>query len=149
MFRESKAFSSYSIDDSAQALDFYGRTLGLDISEIPGMEGMLRIRCAGGTTVILYPKPDHEPATFTVLNFPVDDVDKAVDRLSDQGVRFERYDREDLRTDAKGIARGEGGGPSVAWFKDPAGNILSVLEEKEMEEKEEPVGAGAHGVPKD
>ena len=149
MFRESQAFSSYSIDDPTQALDFYGRTLGLDISEIPGMEGMLRIRCPGGATVMLYPKPDHEPAAFTVLNFPVKDVDKAVDRLSDQGVCFEHYDREDIRTDAKGIARGDGKGPSVAWFKDPAGNILSVLEEKGLEEKEELVGAGAHGVPKD
>jgi hypothetical protein len=91
----------------------------------------------------------HRPATFTVLNFPVKDIDKALDRLSDQGLRFEHFDREDIRTDAKGIARSDGRGPSVAWFKDPAGNILSVLEEKGMEEKEELVGAGAHGEPKD
>jgi catechol 2,3-dioxygenase-like lactoylglutathione lyase family enzyme len=149
MFRESKAFSSYSIDDSAKALDFYGRTLGLDVSEVPGMEGLLQVRCAGGATVMLYPKPDHEPASFTVLNFPVDDVDKAVDRLSDAGVRFEHYDDEAIRTDAKGIARGDGKGPSIAWFKDSAGNILSVLEEKGMKADEELVGADAHGVPKD
>lgn len=149
MFRESKAFSSFSIDDSAQALDFYSRTLGLDVSEVPEMGGHLQIRCAGGATIMLYPKPDHRPATFTVLNFPVEDVDKAVDRLSDQGVRFEHYDTGSIKTDVKGIARGEGHGPSIAWFKDPAGNILSVLEEKGMQAEEEWVGADAHGVPKD
>src|SRR5687768_4834857 len=126
MFRESKAFSSFSVDDSRKAHDFYGRTLGLEVSETPGMEGMLQIRCAGGTTVMIYSKPDHQPATFTVLNFPVEDVDEAVDRLTAQGVRFEQYDTRHIKTDSKGIARGNG--PNIAWFKDPAGNILSVLE---------------------
>jgi predicted enzyme related to lactoylglutathione lyase len=147
MFRESKAFSSFSVDDSRKARDFYGRTLGLEVSEVPQMEGLLQVRCAGGTTVMIYPKPDHQPATFTVLNFPVDDVDEAVNRLSDQGVSFEHYDTDHIKTDAKGIARGNG--PSIAWFKDPAGNILSVLETKSAEDKEELVGADAHGVPKD
>jgi len=87
--------------------------------------GLLRLHLAGGNNVLIYPKPDHTPATYTVLNFPVDDVDLAVDELKDRGVEFERYNRENLKTDEKGIMRGNG--PTIAWFKDPAGNILSVL----------------------
>jgi hypothetical protein len=100
-------------------------TLGLEVSE---SHGLLNLRLAGGTTVLIYPKPNHVPATFTVLNFPVDSVDKAVDELTKRGVRFQIYNEPDLKTDERGIFRG--GGPVIAWFKDPAGNILSVLEHK-------------------
>ena len=105
-----------------KAKAFYGETLGLDVTEA---NGMLTLHIAGGTNIIVYPKPNHTPATFTILNFPVDDVDKAVDELTSRGVRFEIYDYPDLKTDEKGISRG--GGPVIAWFQDPAGNILSVL----------------------
>ena len=121
------AFSSFSVNDPSKARQFYGDTLGLEVSEVPEMEGMLELH-AGGGKVLLYPKPDHRAATFTVLNFPVDDIDQAVDELARKGVRFERYEGE-IQTDAKGIARSDGNGPNVAWFKDPAGNILSIVEE--------------------
>ena len=126
MLGDSKAFSSFSVDDLAAAKSFYGELLGLEVEEQP--EG-LRLRLSGGGSVFLYPKPNHEAASFTVLNFPVDDVDAAVAELKKRGVRFEHYDLPDLKTGADGIARGgEGRGPTIAWFKDPAGNILSVLE---------------------
>ena len=123
MLAGSKAFSSFSVDDLAKAKEFYGGTLGLDVSEEQEMG--LGLRLAGGTQVFIYPKQDHAPASFTVLNFPVDDVDAAVDELGQAGVRFERYDQNELKTDEKGVFRGEG--PTIAWFKDPAGNTLSVL----------------------
>lgn len=128
MFKNSKAFSSFSVDDLGKAKTFYGQTLGLDVSETP--EG-LGLQISGGGQVFLYPKPNHEPATFTVLNFPVADIEQAVDQLTKLGVRFESYEGE-MKTDEKGIFRGagRGQGPNIAWFKDPAGNILSVLEEK-------------------
>ena len=126
MLKDSKAFSGFSVDDIPKAKEFYGQTLGLDVSEDQGM-GILSLRLAGGNTVIIYPKPNHEPATFTILNFPVADVDEAVDALKKRGVRFEIYDEPNLKTDEKGIMRGNG--PTIAWFKDPAGNILSVIEE--------------------
>jgi catechol 2,3-dioxygenase-like lactoylglutathione lyase family enzyme len=125
MFNDSKAFGSFSVNDLAKARDFYGRTLGLEVKETP--EG-LDVRLAGGAALFLYPKPNHTPATFTVLNFPVPSVEQAVAHLTRQGVRFERYDIPDLETDDKGIHRGEGGPAAIAWFKDPAGNILSVLQ---------------------
>ena len=118
------AFSGFSVDDTAKAQEFYGQTLGLEVSELPDF-GLLQITIANGGKVLLYPKENHEPASFTVLNFSVDDVDEVVDELTARGVQFERYEG-DLSTDEKGIARG--GGPTIAWFKDPAGNILSVLE---------------------
>jgi len=124
MLRDSHAFSGFSVDDISKAKAFYGRTLGLEVSE---SHGLLELHLAGGTTVLIYPKPNHTPATFTILNFPVDNIEEAVDRLTKSGVRFERYEG-DLKTDEKGIFRS--GGPLIAWFKDPAGNILSVLEEK-------------------
>lgn len=124
MLKESKAFSGFSVDDTQKAKEFYSRTLGLEVSE---SHGLLNLRLAGGSTVLIYPKPNHVPATFTILNFPVDNIEQTVDRLTKSGVRFERYEG-DLKTDEKGIFRG--GGPLIAWFKDPAGNILSVLEEK-------------------
>ena len=128
MFKDTKAFSSFSVDDLKKAKDFYGQTLGLEVSETK--EG-LGLQIAGGGQVFLYPKPNHSAATFTVLNFPVNDIDKAVDDLAARGVSFESYEGE-IKTDEKGIFRGasQGEGPNIAWFKDPAGNILSVLEEK-------------------
>lgn len=125
MFKDSHAFSGFSVNDIPKARAFYGGTLGLDVGDSSEM-GLLELRLAGGATVIVYPKENHEPATFTILNFPVPDVDAAVDRLNAAGVRMERY--PGLEADAKGIARGNG--PTIAWFKDPAGNILSVLEER-------------------
>jgi predicted enzyme related to lactoylglutathione lyase len=124
MLGDSKAFSGFSVDDIPKAKAFYGGTLGLEVSEA---HGLLKLHLAGGATVLIYPKPNHAPATFTILNFPVDDIEDAVDRLAKSGVRFERYEGN-LKTDKKGIFRG--GGPLIAWFKDPAGNILSVLEQK-------------------
>jgi catechol 2,3-dioxygenase-like lactoylglutathione lyase family enzyme len=118
-----RAFSSFSVDDTAAAKDFYGRTLGLE-AELAEM-GSLALTIANGGKVLIYPKDNHKPATFTVLNFPVGDVDEAVDELTARGVQFEHYEG-DIETDEKGIARN--GGPDIAWFKDPAGNILSVLE---------------------
>jgi catechol 2,3-dioxygenase-like lactoylglutathione lyase family enzyme len=124
MFKPTKAFSSFSVDDLQKAKQFYSRTLGLEVSETK--EG-LGLHIGGASEIFIYPKPNHRPATFTVLNFPVNNVEEAVDSLNKLGVRFERYEG-DLKTDEKGIFRGEG--PKIAWFKDPAGNVLSVLEEK-------------------
>ena len=124
MFKDTKAFSGFSVNDIQKAKEFYGQTLGLEVSET---NGMLELHVVGGTTILIYPKPDHTPATFTILNFPVRDIDQAVDELTRRDVRFESYNQEYLVTDEKGIARE--GGPKIAWFKDPAGNILSVLEE--------------------
>jgi catechol 2,3-dioxygenase-like lactoylglutathione lyase family enzyme len=121
VFKDTKAFSGFAVDDVEKAKKFYGETLGLDVKVD---NGMLELHIAGGTDILVYPKPDHTPATFTVLNFPVDDIDEAVDELTNAGVRFERY--EGFEQDEKGVFRNEG--PNIAWFKDPAGNILSVLE---------------------
>ncbi len=122
MLENSPAFSGYSVDDIANAKQFYGETLGVSVSE---EHGLLTLHLAGNRDTLIYPKgPQHVPATFTVLNFPVEDIEQAVDDLVARGVSFERYDGMDQ--DARGIARA--GGPLIAWFKDPAGNILSVLE---------------------
>lgn len=125
MFSNTKAFSGFAVNDLQKAKEFYGQTLGLGVRELA--EG-LELQIAGGTRIFIYPKPNHTPATFTILNFPVADVEQAVDQLTRLGVRFEHYDLGDLKTDEKGIARGPG--TNIAWFKDPAGNILSVLSEK-------------------
>jgi catechol 2,3-dioxygenase-like lactoylglutathione lyase family enzyme len=122
MFENTRAFSGFSVDDVPEARKFYGETLGLRVSE---EYGMLSLHIAGEWNILVYPKPDHTPASFTILNFPVDDIDEAVDELAERGVRFERYDG--LEQDEKGIFRG--GGPLIAWFKDPAGNVLSVLQQ--------------------
>jgi catechol 2,3-dioxygenase-like lactoylglutathione lyase family enzyme len=124
MLKDSSAFSGFSVNDIPKAKQFYGQTLGLEVSE---SNGLLKLQLAGGTSVLIYPKPNHSPATFTILNFPVDNVEKAVDELTQRGVRFEIYDYPGLKTDENGISRN--GGPVIAWFKDPAGNILSVLEQ--------------------
>ena len=120
MFKDSKAFSTFSADDIPRAKQFYGETLGLNVED--QMDG-LAVHLAGGGELFIYPKDDHAPATFTVLNFAVDDIDDAVDKLASAGVALERY--EGMEQDEKGIYRGEG--PRIAWFKDPAGNVLSVI----------------------
>src|SRR6266566_877942 len=125
MLENSKAFSEFAAPDVAKENEFYSQTLGLKTSED---HGLLTLHLAGGNSVLIYPKPNHVPATFTVLNFPVDDVDRAVDELTERGVRFEIYDLPDIKTDKKGIMRGNG--PTIAWFKDPAGNILSVIQQE-------------------
>lgn len=125
MLKDSKAFSGFSVDDVGKAVAFYGKTLGLEVSDD---DGMMTLHLAGGREVIGYPKgKDHQPATFTILNFPVPDVAQAVAELRRRGVRFETYDLADLKTDDDGICR-DPRGPEIAWFKDPAGNILSVLQ---------------------
>src|SRR3954465_867335 len=124
MLESNKAFSSFSVNDIQKAREFYGKTLGLELSS--GPEGTLILPLSGGTKALMYPKPNHQPATFTVLNFPVDSVEKAVEELSGRGVRFEVYNEPNLKTDARGISRGNG--PTIAWFKDPAGISMSELE---------------------
>ncbi|MGA5063847.1 VOC family protein [Streptomyces exfoliatus] len=127
MFGETPAFSGFSVDDLDAARRFYGETLGLK-AELDG-EGemrMLSLTLAGGARIFVYPKDDHAPATFTILNFEVDDIERAVDELTGRGVTLERY--ADFEADDKGVVRVEGG-PAIAWFKDPAGNVLSVLQE--------------------
>src|SRR6266487_379574 len=127
MLRDSKAFSGFSVNDLQQAKKFYGETLGLEVVE---SMGGLQLHLAGGNAIFIYVKPNHTPATFTILNFPVADIDKAVDELVKRGVRFEHYNMPDLKTDEKGIARPPSPdmGPNIAWFLDPAGNILSLVQ---------------------
>lgn len=123
MLGNTKPFSSFSVDDLQKAKEFYGKTLGLEVkTEAEGLELHFP-----GNTIFIYPKENHVPATFTILNFPVKDIEAAVDDLSKRGVRFEKYTEGELKTDDKGIFRGDG--PTIAWFKDPAGNFLSVIEE--------------------
>jgi predicted enzyme related to lactoylglutathione lyase len=125
MLKDSKTFSSFSSNDIPATKAFYADTLGLDVEDVMGG---LALHLAEGAQVFVYPKDDHAPASHTVLNFVVDDVDAAVDSLTAAGIRFEQYEGE-LATDEKGIARAPEGGPAIAWFKDPAGNTLSVLEQ--------------------
>ena len=125
MFKHSKAFSGFSVDDLQKAKEFYSETLGLTVVDNP--MGLIELQIEDGTRIIVYPKPNHIPATFTILNFPVDNIDETVDTLTSLGVRFEQYDGN-IRTDEKGTCRSDRG-PNIAWFKDPAGNILSVIEE--------------------
>lgn len=121
MFDSSGAFSGFSVDDVPKARDFYEGTLGMSVAED---HGLLRLTVSSGAQVLVYPKPNHEPATFTILNFPVGDVEAAVDDLTARGVTFLRYDG--FEQDEKGIFRGEG--PLIAWFADPAGNVLSIVQ---------------------
>ena len=116
MFRDTKAYSGFSVDDIPRAKEFYGDTLGLEVSE---ENGLLTLHIAGDRGTLVYPKPDHTPAEFTILNFPVDDVEQAVDELTERGVEFERYEGTEVR----------GEGPLIAWFRDPAGNVLSVIQQ--------------------
>ncbi|TMC46024.1 MAG: VOC family protein [Chloroflexi bacterium] len=129
MFKAKGAFSGFSVNDLAKARDFYSKTLGLKVDN----DGVgMRLHLPAGGTVFAYPKGDHQPATFTILNFQVDDIDEAVDELTNRGVQFEHYETG-ARTDEKGILRGrqQNRGPDIAWFKDPAGNFLSVIEDAE------------------
>jgi predicted enzyme related to lactoylglutathione lyase len=125
MFASAKVTNGFAVDDIEEAKRFYGETLGIGVSELSEEHGLISLQFAGGRDTLVYRKPDFIPATYTVLNFEVDDVDAAVEELGSKGIRFERYDEFDQ--DEKGIARGPG--PSIAWFKDPAGNILSVLQQ--------------------
>lgn len=122
MFGNTKAFSGFAVDDIAKARAFYGETLGLKTSE---ENGLLTLHLAGDRPTLIYPRPNHTPASYTILNFPVEDIEKAVDELAARGVELERY--EGFEQDEKGIFRG--GGPLIAWFTDPAGNVLSVLQQ--------------------
>jgi predicted enzyme related to lactoylglutathione lyase len=124
MLENSKAFSSFSVNDLQKTKEFYSKTLGLKVTDNP--MGLIELEINGSNNIMIYPKPNHEPATFTVLNFPVDDIEKTVDELIAKGIVFEQYSGE-IQTDAKGISRNPHG-PKIAWFKDAAGNILSVLE---------------------
>ncbi len=124
-FTPAHAFSGFSVNDTAAAKQFYGGTLGLEVAE--GPMGTLELSLPGGAKVMMYPKPDHQPATFTILNFAVEDVEAAVDQLNGRGVQTKIYNDPDLPTDDKGIMRGHG--PDIAWFKDPAGNVLAVLKQ--------------------
>ena len=124
MLADSKAFSGFAVDDLEKAREFYADTLGLKVSDIDGAP-LMTLHLAGDRPTLIYAKPDHTPATYTILNFPVDDIDRAVDELAARGVRFERY--EGMGQDEKGIMREQG--PLIAWFQDPAGNILSVLQQ--------------------
>jgi catechol 2,3-dioxygenase-like lactoylglutathione lyase family enzyme len=123
MFANTKAFSGFAVDDVQKAQEFYGETLGIKTSE---QNGLLTLHLAGDRDTLAYPKPGHTPADYTILNFSVEDIDSAVEDLTARGVRFERYDG--FEQDEKGVFRG--GGPYIAWFKDPAGNVLSVLQER-------------------
>ncbi len=127
MFADTKALGGFSVDDPDRAKEFYGETLGIKVSdgEIPAL---LTLHIAGGRDTLIYVKPEHTPASFTILNFPVDDIEATVEAFSARGVSFERYADSKMETDEKGIFRG--GGPYIAWFKDPAGNVLSVLQER-------------------
>ena len=129
MLGNSKAFSGFAVKDLDAARRFYGETLGLEVSILDEQNGLMELRLSGDRTTLVYRSPDATPASYTILNFPVDDIDQAVDELASRGVRFERYDGFDQ--DEKGVFRGvsAGQGPDVAWFKDPSGNVLSVLQE--------------------
>lgn len=127
MFRDTRAFSGFAVNDIEKARHFYGDILGMEVKDRP--MGVLELQLPGDNHILVYPKSDHQPATFTLLNFPVGDIDKAVEELRGKGVQFEQYEGA-IRTDSKGISRANGG-PNIAWFKDPAGNILSVIEENQ------------------
>ena len=128
MLKHSKAFSGFSANDIPKAKAFYAEVLGLEVKDNP--MGVIELNIEGGNKIIIYPKPNHVPATFTVLNFPVTNIDDAVDELIKKGIVFEQYEAP-LKTDEKGICRGDGKAPVIAWFKDPAGNILSLIEDKQ------------------
>jgi catechol 2,3-dioxygenase-like lactoylglutathione lyase family enzyme len=129
MLASSKAFSGFAVDDLAKARQFYGETLGLNIETLDEEHGLLTLHLAGDRDTIVYLSPAMAPPSYTILNFPVDDIDQAVGELAARGVAFEQYANPDLPQDEKGVMR-EGGGPLIAWFKDPAGNTLSVLQDR-------------------
>jgi catechol 2,3-dioxygenase-like lactoylglutathione lyase family enzyme len=129
MLKVTKAFSSFSVDDIQKAKEFYGHILGLDVTETYGGR-LLKLRLDGEYSILIYPKANHTPATFTILNFPVENLEQTMEELVKRGVHFEIYNEVDVKTDEKGISISREG-PKIAWFKDPAGNVLSVLEGKE------------------
>lgn len=129
MFNHHQPFSGFSVNDTAKAKQFYSEVLGLEVTEPAEMQGILELKLSADHKIIIYPKPNHEPATFTILNFPVDDIEAAVAELTALGVKFIIYNDPQFKTDEKGIFRD--GGPLIAWFTDPAGNILSILEPTE------------------
>lgn len=126
MFQYSAVFSSFSVNDIQEVAAFYKEVLGFSVKNNP--MGILEFKIPNANNIIIYPKPDHQPAVFTVLNIPVENIDEAVDHLQREGVQFEQY-KGKIATDEKGICRSNGRGPNIAWFKDPAGNILSILQE--------------------
>lgn len=128
MFKDSHAFSSFSVDDLQAAKEFYSKVLGLKVSDNP--MGVIELHIKGSSNIMVYAKPDHQPATFTILNILVPELEHAVDALIIKGITFEQYHGEYLNTDERGIMRGDGHGPDIAWFKDPAGNILSLIQEQ-------------------
>ncbi|WP_149084226.1 MULTISPECIES: VOC family protein [Microbacterium] len=125
-FTAENAFSGFSVDDIDAAKEFYGTTLGLDV-EVNAM-GFLELRLPRGGSILVYAKPNHTPASFTILNFPVADVDAAVDELNERGVQTKIYGDDEFPSDSRGIVRGNGQGPDIAWFRDPAGNVLAVMQ---------------------
>lgn len=127
MLKNAKTFSSFAVGDLQKAKKFYGETLGVDVSDVKGMEGLIELNLSGGK-VMIYEKEDFTPATYTILNFLVNDTDKTADELIKKGIKFEKY--EGLGQDEKGVSHSDGQGPSIAWFEDPAGNILAILEDK-------------------
>lgn len=128
MLKDSDAFSGFSVSNAEDATKFYSQKLGLEVSKVPDMTGIINLHIKV-KKILIYEKPDHLPANYTILNFPVDNVERAVDELTKKGIQFEIYYQPDFKTDSKGIFHG--GGPKIAWFKDPAGNILSVIEEND------------------
>lgn len=128
MFTHGQPFSGFSVNDIEKAQHFYSDILGLKVTEVPEMKGILNLHISDSAYIVIYNKPNHTPASFTILNFPVKDINKAVDELTAVGIKFIIYNEEHFKTDEKGIFRG--GGPLIAWFADPAGNILSVIQQK-------------------
>jgi len=128
MFKHGQPTSGFSVKDTTEALQFYSDVLGIKVTRVPEMPDILNLHISESAYIIVYPKPNHTPATFTILNFPVDDIVTAVDELTSRGIKFTIYNEEHFKTDDKGIFRG--GGPKIAWFTDPSGNIISVLESK-------------------
>jgi catechol 2,3-dioxygenase-like lactoylglutathione lyase family enzyme len=131
MLENSKAYSGFAVDHLKKAQEFYGETLGLKTEVIDEQNGLMTLHLAGDRPTLVYQQKGSTPASYTILNFPVDDIDGTVDELAQRGVSFERYEGFPFEQDEKGIARGiaAGQGPDIAWFKDPAGNVLSVLQE--------------------
>ena len=131
MLEGNKAFSGFSVNDLPKAKEFYGKTLGLNIYNDERMPELLNLEINKDNIILIYPKPNHVPAIFTILNFPVQNVEQTVDELTARGVKFIVYNLEEFKTNEKGILKSDGNGPTIAWFNDPAGNILSIIEQHE------------------